>query len=67
MWDGFINTSNVWSTNYQGPEGSAYSAPSELIDSSGEVWVAAQGSNNTLDIKVRNKPAGEWVGSYEGG
>ena len=40
----------------------------EVIDSSGEVWVAAQGSNNTLDIKVRKKtPKEEWTGSYEGG
>jgi hypothetical protein len=67
LWDGFDPTSGVWNTNYQGPEGSSYSAPSEMIDSAGEVWAATQGANNNLDIKVRLKPSGEWVGTYEGG
>ena len=61
LWDGVRGTSGVWDTSYESPSWTAYSAPSETIDSSGNIWLVAEGAKHTLVVAERVAKTGVWA------
>ena len=58
-------TTGVWQSSLLGEgTGTTYSAPSGVVDSGGNVWVAAEGSGNRLMDGVHST-TGAWNPSYE--
>ncbi len=49
--------------SYAGAEGTTYSAPSIAIDGAGNVWVSAEGPDNTLIVTERAAATGSWSSS----